>query len=190
MRIALKPFDLNIDLVRQIKFISPNIHELNAILEHFGSKPLMKSDVDVEYVFNEPFFIQEVKQASTEISKLIDNIIVTLGSNGVLMTRKFTPENFSFFNEKLDYIASEKTDIQHRFYNVKKVTNIVNVSGAGDSFNSGFIAGMINGSPEDICISVGMESAKVAIKSIGPVPDFYFDKNHGCWHHPAIYKKI
>lgn len=190
MRIALKPFNLDIDLLRQIKFISPNIHELNTILEYFGSKPLTNSDEDLEYVFSKPFFIQKVKEASAEITKHIDNIIVTLGSNGVLMTRKFTPKNFCFFNEKLDYIASDQTDIQHRFYNVEKIQNIVNVSGAGDSFNSGFIAAMINGSREDICISVGMESSKVAINSIGPVPNFYFDKNHKCWHYPAHYKTI
>lgn len=189
MRIALKPFNLHIDLIRQIKFISPNIHELNTILEYFGSKPLLKSDEDVDYVFKESNFIQKIKEASADVTKHIDNIIVTLGSNGVLMTRKFTTENFCFFNES-DYIAPGQTDLQHRYYNVEKMTNIVNVSGAGDSFNSGFIAAMINGSSEDICISVGMESAKVAIKSIGPVPDFYFDKNHRCWHFPASYKTI
>lgn len=190
MRIALKPFNLPADLIRQIKFISPNIHELNTILEHFGSKPLLKSDEDVECAFKEPLFIQKIKEASADVTQHIDNIIVTLGSNGVVMTRKFTPENFRFFDEKSNYIGSDQTEIQHRYYNVEKMSNIVNVSGAGDSFNSGFIAAMINGSPEDICMSVGMKSAKVAIKSIGPVPDFYFDKNHECWHSPASYKTI
>lgn len=190
MRIALKPFNLTNDLLNQVKFISPNIHELNTIAEYFGSEPLMKNNEDIEHIFKEPFFIQKVKQASAEIAKHIDNIIVTLGSNGILITRKFTPENSCFFNEKLDYIASDTSDIQHRFYSVKEITDIVNVSGAGDSFNSGFISAMINGSSEDICISVGMESAKVAIKSIGPVPNFYFDKNHECWHNPAPYNAI
>lgn len=190
MRIALKPFNLHIDLIRQIKFISPNIYELNTLLEHFGCKSLIKSEEDLEYVFKEPTFLKKVKQASAEITSHIDNIIVTLGSNGVLMTRKFTPENFCFFNKKCDYITSNQINIQHRFYDVEKIPNIVNVSGAGDSFNSGFIAAMINGSPEDICISVGMESAKVAIESIGPVPSKYFDKNHRCWQIPALYKTI
>lgn len=190
MRIALKPFNLTYDLIHQIKFISPNIHELNAIAEYFGCKPLIKSDEDVENAFKEPLFIEKVKQSSAEIAKHIDNIVVTLGSNGISMTRKFTPESFCYFNKKADYIASHTTDIQHRLYNVKRIKNIVNVSGAGDSFNSGFIAAMIKGLPEDICVSVGMESAKVAIKSIGPVPSFYFNKNHNCWHHPAFYQTI
>lgn len=190
MRIALKPFNLPIDLIRQIKFISPNIHELNAILEYFGSKPLLKSDEDVDSFFAEPQHMQKIKEAAANVATHIDNIIVTLGSNGVLMTRKFTPENSRFFNDKCDYITLGQSNIRHRYYNVKKMSNIVNVSGAGDSFNSGFITAMINGSPEDICISVGMESAKVAINSIGPVPDFYFDKNHKCWHIPASFKTI
>lgn len=189
MRIALKPFNLY-DLLHQMKFISPNIHELNTIAEYFGSKPLIKSGEDIENASMEPFFIQKVKQASAEIAKHIDNVIVTLGSNGILITRKFTPENFCFFNKKCEYIASDTALIQHRFYKPPKITNIVNVSGAGDSFNSGFIAAMINGSREDICISVGMQCAKVAIESIGPVPNFYFDKNHECWHNPALYQNM
>lgn len=190
MLIALKPFNLTNNLIHQIKFISPNIHELNTIAEHFGSKPLIKSDEDIDYMFNEPFFIQKIKQASAEIAKHVDNVVVTLGSNGVLVTRKFTPKNFCYFNAKCDYIDLDTYSVQHRFYNVEKITNVTNVSGAGDSFNSGFIAAMINGLREEICISVGKESAKVAIESNGPVPNFYFDKNHKCWRNPALYKSL
>lgn len=190
MRIALNPFTLVCDVIKQIKFISPNIYELNAIAQHFGCEPLMKTDEDVENAFKEPHFIQKIKQASAKIAEHIDNVIVTLGSNGILMTRKFTPGNFCYFNEKLDYIAADTIDTQHRLYNVEKIANIVNVSGAGDSFNSGFIAAMINGAREEICVSVAKESAKVALKSIGPVPTTYFDKSHKCWHNPALYKTI
>lgn len=189
MRVALKPFNLSNDLIQQVKFISPNIHELNTIAEFLGGKPFIKSDEDIDYAFKEPSFMQEIKRASAEIVKHIDNIIVTLGSNGILMTRKF-PVSFCFFDRKLNYITSNTSEPKHRLYNVERCKNVVNVSGAGDSFNSGFIAAMINGLPEDICISVGMESAKVAIRSIGPVPNTYFNKNHECWDNPAIYKTI
>lgn len=190
MRIALKPFDLPSDLIQQIKFISPNIHELSAIGAHFGCKSVIKTDEDVENAFKDPLFIQEVKQASAEIAKHIDNILVTMGSNGILMTRKFTPDSFCYFTAQTDYIGLHTIDIKHRHYNVEKIENIVNVSGAGDSFNCGFIAAMISGLREEICISVGMESAKVAIQSIGPVPDSYFNKNHKCWHNSAFYRTI
>lgn len=186
MRIAVKPFKLPFDLIHQIKFISPNIYELSAIAEYFGCKSLIKTNEDIENVLFEPDLIQIIKEASAEITKHVGTCnVITLGSNGVLLSRKSTPECSSFFTTKSNYIAIDQTDIQHRLYKVQKIKNIINVSGAGDSFNSGFITAMINGLREDICISVGVESARIAIKSIGPVPDAYFNKDHKCWHIPA-----
>lgn len=193
MHIAVKPFNLPKDLLRQIKFISPNIHELNKIATHFGCDSLLNDDeIDIEKALCEdPEFMKKIKKACEEISKDVDNIIVTLGSVGVLVTRKNGMGCTRFFDEKFQYINAPGTmGTHHRFYGARKLTNIVNVSGAGDSFNVGFITAMINGSTEDICISVGMEGAKVALNSKGAVPERYFSKDHQCWLQPATYKTI
>lgn len=193
MHIATKPFNLPKDLVKQIKFISPNIHELNKIATHSGCDSLLDDDeIDIEKAFGEdPQFMKKIQKACKEVSKDIDNIIVTLGSVGVLVTRKNAMGCSRFFDEKFQYInAPDEMHAQHRFYSAKKLTNIVNVSGAGDSFNVGFITAMINGTSENICISIGMEGAKVALNSKSAVPEKYFGRDHPCWLQPATYKTI
>lgn len=147
MRIAAKLFELPKEYISQIKFISPNIYELNAIATHLGcDESLLKNDEvnDVELLFKENTdFREETKKYSGEISKLIDNVIVTLGSNGLLITNRNTPDK-NIFDLNLRY-NKQQLPMQHRLYNIdEKYTNIVNVSGAGDSFNVGFITAMIN----------------------------------------------
>lgn len=73
---------------------------------------------------------------------------------------------------------------------MEKLENVMNVSGSGDSFDVGFITAMLNGFPEAVCISVGIESARQALQSTNAVPDFYFTRNHDCWHKPAIHKSL
>lgn len=51
--------------------------------------------------------------------------------------------------------------------------DIINVSGAGDSFASGFIAGMLQGWTASECVWKGMISARCALKSPSAVPNSY-----------------
>lgn len=142
MRIASKPFELPNHLISQIKFISPNIHELNAIATHLGcgEVSLKNEKIDEENID----FIEHTKKCCEELSKIIDNVVVTLGANGVLITNKNTHKH-NFFDASLRYNRPMKEPIKHRIYKVEKCTDVVNVSGAGDSFTSGFITAMING---------------------------------------------
>lgn len=193
MRIASKPFQLPKNLIRHIKFVSPNIYELNSISEYLGYGNFIENnEVDIETLFkNNPNFIELVKDASGKIAEYIDNVVVTLGSNGTLITRKSSSNDLRFFDLELRYIKPlEDYNIQHRFYTAKKLEKISNVSGAGDSFNSGMIYAMIGSYCEDICVSVGMESATAALNSTSAVPCRYFGKNHECWRNAATYKTL
>lgn len=148
MLIAVKPFQLPRHLISQIKFISPNIHELAAIATHLGcDESFFKNyKIDDGKLFEgNTDFIEHTKKCSEEVSKFIDNVIVTLGANGVLITKNTTEQKF--FDSSLRYIkpVNGNLSVQHRKYNVEKCTNVVNVSGAGDSFTVGFITAMING---------------------------------------------
>lgn len=75
---------------------------------HFGCESLIETNESDP--LSDPFFISKVKKASEEIVNLIDNIIVTFGSNGILMTRKNTPANMCFFDARYQYMeCTEKT---------------------------------------------------------------------------------
>lgn len=189
---ATKPFDLPDNLFHQIKFITPNIYELNEIGKKIGRETLIENnEIGVDELFTDSNFIKRLANISKHLTKYIDNIIVTLGSNGILITRKFTPNDMKFFNDNHQYIENVNgSEIQHRFYHVEKLTNIVNVSGAGDSFNVGFITAMINGHSENICASVGKECSKSALNSKSAVPSYYFDQNHHSWYQPSLFKTI
>lgn len=193
MLIASKPFNLPTDLMKQIKFISPNIFEFNTIAAHFGHEHLIENNgIDVEQQFkNNPQLLESIANISTDITKHIDNIIITLGSFGVLVTRTGSNDDLRFFTEKREYIASKPAEFNpvNRFYPTKKIANAINSSGAGDSFNVGFITAMIRSCREDICVSVGLEAASAAINSLSPVPSKYFDKNHECWQKGTNYQK-
>lgn len=84
----------------------------------------------------------------------------------------------------------EKDAFQLRYYHSEPIKTIVNVSGAGDSFSSGFIAGMLRGLPEDVCISVGFEAANKALHSKNAVAEFYFDDKHHCWHTASPFQPL
>lgn len=169
MRIAAKPFNLPKDLIRQIKFISPNISELNTIVTYLGFGSFINENVGIDHCFmNNLDFIKSISKASENLAIYVENVITTCGPNGILMTGKK----------------------EHRLYTVKKMMNVVNVSGAGDSFNVGFIKAMIHKKPEEICVSVGMEAAKAALSATSAVPEKYFDMNHECWRVPSPFQSL
>lgn len=151
-----------------------------------------KNAAGLDHLLKYPWFIQNIKNVSDVITNQIDNIIITIGADGIIIARKNTTHDTAFFNSKCEYIeSSEQNQTQHRFYKVEPyTTNMVNVSGAGDSFDVGFITAILRGHPENISFSVGMESARAALSSESAVPNNYFSCNHKCWQQPAIYRDI
>lgn len=180
MRIAGKPFTLPIDLTRQIKFISPNIFELIEIAKALNY-PTAIPDRS-ESIAAHPAALKTIAE---HVNGIVDNILITLGSHGALIVRKHNARA-PLFNQTYSYLtANESDESQLRFYPAKAVDNVVNVSGAGDSFNSGFITAMIRGKSEGICVAVGFQSAITALRSTAAVPRKYFDADHLCWTNPA-----
>lgn len=190
--IATKPFNLPPELIDQIKFISPNIYELNAIASYLNLPKIIDStETSIDHLFeSNSDLLLKITAATNEIIKLIDNIIVTLGPYGILMTTKRASADMKIFNNKMTYNNISYKAYNNRFYGVDPVTDVVNVSGAGDSFNVGFISAMIRGYDESICVSVGLESARAALKSSSAVPFAYFKSNHPCWTQAANNKNI
>lgn len=193
MRKADKPFSLPVRLVRQIKFISPNVHELDAIAKDRHAPRLLEStDVNIDQRFlDDPEFLAKINAAAAALTRYVECILVTLGANGILVIRRDTGES-RYFNDAGAYIkpSAQSARVQSRFYRVQPVSNVVNVSGAGDSFTTGFLAAMIRAKSEEVCVSVGRESAKAALLSHSAVPAKYFAPDHHCWNQKAEFTSI
>lgn len=189
MRKAHIPFDLPTNLVKQIKFISPNIHELNVIakcLQYDDDFPTTSSDSDL----SDGKLLNDLKNVTAFVNEKIENVIVTLGPIGILIARK-NDSNSAIYDRGGRYVSEGSSNkSQLHFYETKRIKEIVNVSGAGDSFASGFVVSMIRGLPEDVCVSVGFEASKCALMSSSPVPSKYFDRNHTCWLNGAVSKNL
>lgn len=128
MRIANKPFKLSPEKYKAIKFISPNLYELRTIAEELGVPMEMIRDTNLEDSSVDDI-ISEVSNISKILNKSIDNIIVTLGNKGVVLTRKSSADSIFF--------VKDDCKTQTRFYKTENIEKLVNVSGAGDSFTSG-----------------------------------------------------
>lgn len=185
MRKAMVPFELPKHLTKQIKFISPNIHELNAIakcLHYAYDYPITSLDNN----FSDEKFFNDLQKITAFVNETIENVIVTLGPIGIMIARK-NDSLSAMYDRRGRYMSEAKSNkSQLRLYETKKIENIVNVSGAGDSFASGFIVSMIQGLAENVCVSVGFEASKCALMSSSPVPSKYFDSNHSCWLNGAV----
>lgn len=195
MRRAHIPFELPRTLTRQIKFISPNIYELKAIAKALQCEQDFWSDTNFEDIDHRHQLLKDLHRVGGFVSNHIENVIITLGALGVIIVRRDGAQK-CFYSGTAPATYINDTDFrtnghhQGRFYAAQKIEKIVNVSGAGDSFNSGFIAAMIRGHPEPVCVSVGFEAAKSALQSQGAVPKTYFDFEHYCWSKAAHYTDI
>lgn len=183
MLIAGKPYkDLSPELTSQIKFISPNLDEVLAI-----ARVLCPG---VELNVNSKSPVEDILKAMTKIGrellKSIDNVLVTLGEKGVLLLTNSDPKDAYFSRaegqeDAFNYqsLAQDRKIARGFFYSMEdnggqlQPEDIVNVSGAGDSFTSGFVTGMIKGLTGNKCIWKGMAAARCALRSQSAVPKSY-----------------
>lgn len=191
MLIANKPFKLEPKQYRQIKFMSPNIYELRKIAETLkaslsssSSSTLLENDLKIDNGEEENF--AEIAQLCDELYDDVDNILVTVGNLGVVIQgrRSYPDSKNTFFNRDFQYVCGEeggKKMLRH-YPSVTIVTNdLVSSTGAGDAFNSGFIAAMLKHKSEPICVSVGFQAALMSLRSMHAVPQEFFNENHPCW---------
>lgn len=157
-----------------IKFITPNLNELKEIAR----------SLKIDCNGNSQNPINEAAKVGIKLAKYIDNIIVTLGSDGIVIIRR------GLANDNFTKTGVKNAEISARHYPAQEIKDFINVSGAGDCFASGFIAGMIAQEPEDICVSIGFASAKTALYSSAAVPKEIFQKNHKAWKTHAFFKTL
>ncbi|XP_055845813.1 uncharacterized protein LOC129911856 [Episyrphus balteatus] len=166
MRIASKPFSLPKDIWHGIKFISPNLYELVEI-----SKILTGKEMKIPHD-NHKELLPFAKTVLESVHEHFHCILLTLGAHGVIVDRRKNKKLL----DTLEDNSSSSVERSIRFYPTEKITKLVNVSGAGDSFSSGFIANMLRGKSEEECIALGFLAARKALQTEGAVPKEYFDK--------------
>uniref|UniRef100_A0A182Q9Z6 Carbohydrate kinase PfkB domain-containing protein n=1 Tax=Anopheles farauti TaxID=69004 RepID=A0A182Q9Z6_9DIPT len=184
MRIADRPFagypKLAAIAKRAIKFSSPNMQELTQIAQSLGypGGPLPTKSIDKYASVDE--LLADVTPLGMFVNETIDHVLVTLGHHGVAVFRR-TDATVPFFDASGSYRQPCGSSSQGRFYPGRKLRRIVNVSGAGDSFTSGFIVAALAGRSEPVCVNVALEAAGCALQSRGAVAERYFDTTHPCW---------
>lgn len=157
------------------------VQYLGLKLDNKIEKPICDNTIDEIF--------KEVERLGKFMNQFIENIIVTLGHHGIIMITKRKHSDLYYKDGKyveIDGIGKTRG----RFYSANYITSITNVSGAGDSFVTGFISAMLYSKSEDICINVGLKSATKALLSEGAVPEEYFEKTDKCFNTPAKYKEL
>lgn len=130
---------------QQISYASPNLSELRAMAQ--------KNEASQGTHTKDNSEITEIIKLYSTVSKVIQFVIVTMGSKGVITMRRNRSHN-----------------IVTKFYPTEPIPKIENVSGAGDCFASGFIVGMLSGLQESQSIFLGFEAAKMALLCRNTVP--------------------
>ncbi|XP_045470546.1 pseudouridine-metabolizing bifunctional protein C1861.05 [Harmonia axyridis] len=171
--VSAKPFETS--YWKSVKIITPNINELNFIASFLK---LRSSEEELNSGDT-----KQIAEVARTVASYIDNVIVTLGSNGVLIARNAkASEPF--------LLGQTDKHIQVRHYPAENVENIVNVSGAGDCFASGLILSTLRELSEEKCISIGFSAAKKTLQSPFTVADDMAIENIRNWEKCAIYYSI
>uniref|UniRef100_A0A8C5PMY7 Carbohydrate kinase PfkB domain-containing protein n=1 Tax=Leptobrachium leishanense TaxID=445787 RepID=A0A8C5PMY7_9ANUR len=94
-------------------------------------------------------------------------VIITLGANGVLLCG-YSSGGALFLYPKIK-VRQEGLSALHYPAAPISPKEIVNVSGAGDSFIAGFLAGILAEMNTDICVRMGLLAARLSLQSHGPI---------------------
>ncbi|RVE44770.1 hypothetical protein evm_010569 [Chilo suppressalis] len=127
-------------------FATPNLSELHAMAS------FLKPGINI----TDSNEVDNILKLCKVVSEAIPFLIVTMGSKGVITVKNF-----------------KKCNLEAKLYTVELLENIVNVSGAGDCFASGFINGMLAGQRQSSCIKLGFEAAKSALMCNNTVPKHF-----------------
>ncbi|EEB14476.1 conserved hypothetical protein [Pediculus humanus corporis] len=171
---ASKPFDIKEK--RYPTFISPNYQEFLKIYKTLYPKGGGDDD-DNSFSKNSRNIVEDCIYKGYKVGEIIDNLIITLGKEGVLVINK-GEENDSFYEitKKCSKYIKKNGQISHRLYKPKLLDDddIVNVSGAGDCFAGGFISAMLDGENEKNCVKLGFKCCIASLKSCQTVPSTFY----------------
>lgn len=159
---ATKVFEAKTEWRNVLHFISPNRDELIVIGKYFGIKiPDNKLILDLE----------EVKAIAEQVAEFVPVVIITLGSQGVLVVRKALG-NAPFYDKQGKLVTD---GISSRLYPPLSFISddpneTYSVSGCGDCLASGIIYGIHKNLDETDCLSLALKAAALSLTSLDAVP--------------------
>lgn len=156
---ASKPFTSN--SWTALTYISPNLKELLSINRTLGNV----EDIDV------PCKLEDMVDTAISLSlPLLENlhcVIVTLGAHGVLLCGHRRDGTVSL--RAKDKVSRDDLCAVHYPAAPIPPEEIINVSGAGDSFMAGLLTGVLAEYDSDTCVRMGLLAARLSLRSSGPI---------------------
>lgn len=176
MLIATKPFEaLSKDLLQWIKFITPNLAEMQHIYAFFKKKESQRKEEPV--IPAQEDTLNKLVEYAPYLLDNVETIIVTMSETGIaLLSRR--EKDSKYFSKGGRFIPLSGQDSNAGYFfdtGHSRLTDqeIRNVSGGGDSFNAGFITAMLNGHNSSYCVAYGMAASLCALRAPSAVPERY-----------------
>lgn len=157
---ACKPF-LS-DSWKSLTYTSPNIGELKAMNVSLGC--MVPSEMPV--LLND--FINTTLMLAKPLLEHLLCVVVTLGSLGVLLCGRSEGRTMLIHPNQKQNRTGKVCAVYYPAIPLSQ--EVVNVSGAGDCFAAGMIAGILSGKEMDTCVRMALLAASQSLKSNDPVP--------------------
>jgi len=131
---------------RCVTFVSPNWDELISL----ASEEVLNVNDTIEY--DETLMRNLVRTLLDRMNSKEACILLTLGDKGVVLAQRQQPDGQN----------SNQVAIQH-FLPLNSVKNVVNCTGAGDSFCGGFVHALLKGYGREDAVRFGMSVAEMSL---------------------------
>lgn len=131
--------------------IWPDTREAKLAITRFcGFNPIVKvSQDDVDRLFGEGMSHEQIFNYLHDLG--VDLVCLTLGKDGAKLSERNHPV--------LELSAL-------------KVEKIMDATGAGDAFWSGFLFAWLKGKPKQKCMEAALQMAAIKLQNVGRIPDF------------------
>ncbi|XP_075712019.1 uncharacterized protein LOC142748716 isoform X2 [Rhinoderma darwinii] len=156
---AAKPFISN--SWTALTYISPNLQELLSINRTLG----YVEDIDVPCKLEDR--IDTAIKLSLPLLENIRCIIVTMGAHGVLLCGHRRDGTLTL--RAKDKVSRDDMCAVHYPAAPIPPEDIINVSGAGDSFMAGLLTGVLAEYNTDTCVRIGLQAARLSLQTRGPI---------------------
>ena len=140
---------LSIDINYSEKIWRDKENALAIIKEYCSYNPLVKiSEDDVSRLFDSNLTHEEVFEFLHDLG--VDLVCLTLGKNGVKLSQR---------NKKLIYKPA------------MKITKVMDATGAGDAFWSGFLFAYLKNNTMNDCLEIALNLAALKLQNVGRLPN-------------------
>ncbi|OCT88087.1 pseudouridine-metabolizing bifunctional protein C1861.05 [Xenopus laevis] len=147
-----------------LTFISPNLKELIGINRTLGYPVPQEIPRSLDDIIDVAITL------SLPLLEHLRCVIVTLGANGVLLCGH-SNRGTLLLGLKTKIPTGELSAVYYPAAPIP-AKDIINVSGAGDSFMAGLLSGVLTELDTDTCVRMGLLAARLSLRSQGPISPF------------------